>query len=55
MMSEGKIVEHGTHEDLMRLDKEYASMIKSGTFAEDNLSLYVSRMNNRHIIILSKY
>ncbi|XP_072749401.1 ATP-binding cassette sub-family C member 5-like isoform X4 [Anoplolepis gracilipes] len=39
MMSAGKIVEHGTHEDLMRLDREYASMVKSGTVAaEDNLS-----------------
>ncbi|CAL1686668.1 unnamed protein product [Lasius platythorax] len=39
MMSAGKIVEHGTHEDLMRLDREYASMVRSGTVAaEDNLS-----------------
>ncbi|GAB1862709.1 Sodium leak channel non-selective protein [Camponotus japonicus] len=39
MMSAGKIVEHGTHEDLMRHDREYASMMKSGTVAaEDNLS-----------------
>ncbi|EFN65909.1 Sodium leak channel non-selective protein [Camponotus floridanus] len=39
MMSAGKIVEHGTHEDLMRHDREYASMVKSGTVAaEDNLS-----------------
>ncbi|XP_067211383.1 ATP-binding cassette sub-family C member 5 isoform X3 [Linepithema humile] len=38
MMSEGKIVENGTHEELMRLDREYASMVKSGTVAaEDNL------------------
>lgn len=42
MMSAGKIVEHGTHEDLMRLDREYASMVRSGTVAaEDNLSPYV--------------
>ncbi|XP_070166360.1 ATP-binding cassette sub-family C member 5-like isoform X2 [Polyergus mexicanus] len=39
MMNAGKIVEHGTHEDLMRLDREYASMVKSGIVAaEDNLS-----------------
>lgn len=51
MMSEGKIVEHGTHEDLVRLDREYASMVKSGTAAEDNnLSLYVSRTNNSRFI-----
>ncbi|XP_025154543.1 multidrug resistance-associated protein 5 isoform X3 [Harpegnathos saltator] len=38
MMSEGKIVEHGTHEELMRLDREYASMVKSGIIAaEENL------------------
>lgn len=42
MMSTGKIVEHGTHEDLMRLDREYASMVKSSIIAvEDNLSSYV--------------
>lgn len=42
MMSEGKIVENGTHEELMRLDREYASMVKSGTVAaEDNLLTYV--------------
>lgn len=43
MMNEGKIVEHGTHEELMRLDREYASMVKSGIVvaAEDNLSTYV--------------
>ncbi|XP_032668813.1 sodium leak channel non-selective protein-like [Odontomachus brunneus] len=38
MMAKGKIVEHGTHEELMRLDREYASMVKSGIVAaEDNL------------------
>ncbi|XP_014480641.1 PREDICTED: multidrug resistance-associated protein 5-like isoform X2 [Dinoponera quadriceps] len=38
MMSEGKIVEHGTHEELMRLDREYASMVRSGIIAvEDNI------------------
>ncbi|XP_011697103.1 PREDICTED: multidrug resistance-associated protein 5-like isoform X5 [Wasmannia auropunctata] len=40
MMNAGKIVEHGTHEDLMRLDREYASMVKNSTIAtEDNLSV----------------
>ncbi|KYM83609.1 Sodium leak channel non-selective protein [Atta colombica] len=39
MMNAGKIVEHGTHEDLLRLDREYASMVKNSTIAtEDNLS-----------------
>ncbi|EGI66812.1 Sodium leak channel non-selective protein [Acromyrmex echinatior] len=39
MMNAGKIVEHGTHEDLVRLDREYASMVKNNTIAtEDNLS-----------------
>lgn len=42
MMSEGRIVEHGTHEDLMRLDREYASMVKSSIIAaEENISAYV--------------
>lgn len=42
MMSEGKIVEHGTHEELMRLDREYASMVKRGVVAaENNSSTYV--------------
>jgi len=42
MMNAGKIIEHGTHEELMRLDKEYASMVKNSTIAtEDNLSAYV--------------
>lgn len=42
MMSEGRIVEHGTHEDLMRLDREYASMVKSSIIAaEENTSAYV--------------
>ncbi|KAL6256406.1 hypothetical protein P5V15_012519 [Pogonomyrmex californicus] len=37
MMNAGKIVEHGTHEDLMRLDREYASMVKNSIIvAEDN-------------------
>ncbi|XP_071553650.1 ATP-binding cassette sub-family C member 5-like isoform X4 [Temnothorax nylanderi] len=39
MMNAGKIVEHGTHEDLMRLDREYASMVKNSTVVtEDHLS-----------------
>ncbi|KAG5348318.1 MRP5 protein, partial [Acromyrmex charruanus] len=39
MMNAGKIVEHGIHEDLVRLDREYASMVKNNTIAtEDNLS-----------------
>ncbi|XP_028048118.1 multidrug resistance-associated protein 5 isoform X5 [Monomorium pharaonis] len=43
MMNAGKIVEHGTHEDLMRLDREYASMVKNSTVAmEDNLSVVKS-------------
>ncbi|XP_015590166.1 multidrug resistance-associated protein 5 isoform X1 [Cephus cinctus] len=29
MLREGRIVEHGTHGDLMKLDKEYAMMIKT--------------------------
>ncbi|KYM96485.1 Sodium leak channel non-selective protein [Cyphomyrmex costatus] len=38
MMNAGKIVEHGTHEDLVQLDREYASMVKNSTIAtEDNL------------------
>lgn len=42
MMTKGKIVEHGTHEELMRLEREYASMVKSGiVIAEDNLLTYV--------------
>lgn len=43
MMNGGKIVEHGTHEDLVRLDREYASMVKNSTIAtEDNLSVVKS-------------
>ncbi|XP_070510894.1 ATP-binding cassette sub-family C member 5-like isoform X3 [Cardiocondyla obscurior] len=39
MMNGGKIVEHGIHEHLMRLDREYALMVKNSTMAsEDNLS-----------------
>lgn len=41
MMNDGKIIEHGTHDELMRLDKEYASMVKNNTVAEDNLPAYV--------------
>lgn len=45
MMSEGKIVEHGTHEELMQLDGEYASMVKSGIIAEDNFLVYVQHIS----------
>lgn len=42
MMREGRIVEHGTHEELVRLDREYMSMMKSGMVAvENDSSVYV--------------
>lgn len=51
MMNAGKIVEHGTHEDLMRLDREYASMVKNSTIVtEDNLSAYVFIYTFVHIL-----
>ncbi|XP_020289981.1 multidrug resistance-associated protein 5-like isoform X2 [Pseudomyrmex gracilis] len=54
MMSEGRIVEHGTHEDLMRLDREYASMVKSSIIAaEENTSAERSTEARQNIVSAS--